>query len=80
MDAPRAALLDEAMKKSGLVWITVPGGRPSPAWYVWRAPAAYILTDGGEQPVPGLTDHATPPTEATPAPAPATAAPATAAP
>lgn len=63
MDAPRAALLDEAMKKSGLVWITVADGRASPAWYVWRGspePAAYVLTGGGEQPVPGLADAAAP--------------------
>lgn len=59
MDASRAALLDEAMKKSGLVWVTVPGRRPAPVWYVWRGgadPAAYVLTGGGEQPVPGLLD------------------------
>ncbi|MGH3659490.1 MAG: hypothetical protein ACRDUA_22820, partial [Micromonosporaceae bacterium] len=57
MDASRAALLDETMKKSGLVWITVPGRRPAPVWYVWRGgadPAAYVLTGGGEQPLPGL--------------------------
>lgn len=58
MDA--AALLDEAMKKSSLVWVGVPPARSRPAWYVWLNGSAYVLTGGdGEQPLPGLPEAAT---------------------
>ena len=60
----RLALIAEATKRAGLIWITVPGaagpdgaggapGRPRPVWHVWRD-AAYVLTGPGEQDVPGL--------------------------
>jgi hypothetical protein len=49
-------LVAEATKKSGLVWITVPGRRPVAAWHVWRDDAAYVVTGPGEQPVPGLAE------------------------
>lgn len=52
-DADRLALIAEATKRAGLIWITVPGGRPRPVWHVWRD-AAYVLTGPGEQDVPGL--------------------------
>lgn len=52
-DPGRLALIAEATKRAGLIWITVPGGRPRPAWHVWRD-AAYVLTGPGEQDVPGL--------------------------
>jgi len=52
------ALVDEAMKRSGLVWIALPdGSRPRPAWHVWHGGSAYVLTGGaGEQPLPGLPE------------------------
>ena len=69
--ASRLALIAEATKRAGLIWITVPGhgrpggagtgggeaapGRPRAAWHVWRD-AAYVLTGPGEQDVPGLGD------------------------
>jgi hypothetical protein len=53
------ALIAEATKRAGLIWITVPGGAgqhgPRPVWHVWRD-AAYVLTGPGEQDVPGLGD------------------------
>ena len=52
-DAGRLALIAEATKRAGLIWITVPGGRARPVWHVWRD-AAYVLTGPGEQHVPGL--------------------------
>ena len=52
-DADRLALIAEATKRAGLIWITVPGGRPRPVWHVWRD-AVYVLTGPGEQDVPGL--------------------------
>lgn len=60
----RLALIAEATKRAGLLWITIPGQRrPCPAWHVWRAaagtgPAAYVVTGPGEQPLPGLADAA----------------------
>lgn len=53
-----AALIEEAMKKSALVWLTLPDlPQPRAAWHVWHDGAAYILTGGeGEQPLPGLPE------------------------
>jgi hypothetical protein len=57
------ALIAEATKRAGLIWLSVPGqGRPYPAWHIWRAGtqspdgAAYVVTGPGEQPLPGLGD------------------------
>ncbi len=68
-DAGQLALIAEATKRAGLIWITVPGQgeagqggpgpggagqqRARPVWHVWRD-AAYVLTGPGEQDVPGL--------------------------
>ena len=48
------ALLSEAGKKSGLLWIDIPGDRAWPAWHVWLDGAAYVLTGPGEQSLPVL--------------------------
>lgn len=56
------ALVVEATRKAGLVWIAVPGQpRASAAWFVWQdsGPAAYVVTGPGEQPAPGLAEAAT---------------------
>ena len=61
------ALVEEATKKSGLIWVRggtapVPGdtGSSAPAralWHVWHEGAACVVGDGpGEQPLPGLVD------------------------
>ncbi|MGW7266858.1 hypothetical protein [Streptomyces sp. NPDC054842] len=62
------ALVEEATKKSGLIWVTgadVPApehreghAAPSrPLWHVWHEGAACLVGDGpGEQPLPGLVD------------------------
>ena len=55
---PVPPLVVEATKKAGLVWLTVAGQRPAPAWLLWRDPAAYVVTGAGEQPVPGLAEAA----------------------
>jgi hypothetical protein len=59
-EAGQLALIAEAAKRAGLIWITVPGQGageewPRPAWHVWRD-AAYVLTGPGEQEIPGLGD------------------------
>ena len=58
------ALIAEATKRAGLIWITIgTHGHPYPAWHIWRpAPGAgsqppgdaYLVTGPGEQPLPGL--------------------------
>ncbi|UIX30956.1 hypothetical protein [Streptomyces sp. GQFP] len=63
------ALVEEATKKSGLIWVKgngVPalhvGGHGIPAramWHVWHEGGAVLVGDGpGEQPLPGLVDGA----------------------
>jgi hypothetical protein len=58
---PTAAVIAEATRRAGVVWLTVPGaGRAYPAWHLWRDPpgAAYLVTGPGEQPLPGLAGAA----------------------
>lgn len=49
-----AALLAEAMGKSGLLWIDVDDDRTWPAWHVWDDGAALVVSGPGEQPLPWL--------------------------
>ena len=62
MEAPAiATVIEEAAKKSDLVWLraTGPQQRSQAVWHVWHEGAAYILSGGIEQPVPaGLGDTA----------------------
>ncbi len=63
-----AALVEEATKKSGMLWLALPGlPYPRAAWHVWHVPpatndedepkgAAYVVTGGIEQPLPGLPE------------------------
>ncbi|MFD3719784.1 hypothetical protein [Streptomyces sp. NPDC058674] len=52
------ALVEEATKKSGLIWVRG-AGADRPLWHAWVAGAAHVLGDGpGEQPFPGLADGA----------------------
>ncbi|WP_426568772.1 hypothetical protein [Streptomyces canus] len=52
------ALVEEATKKSGLIWVKGAGQPAARAlWHVWHEGAACLVGDGsGEQPLPGLTD------------------------
>ncbi|WP_433340686.1 hypothetical protein [Streptomyces sp. CA-253872] len=51
------ALVEEAAKKSSLVWVRGEGTDPARAlWHVWHEGAVLLVGDGpGEQPLPGLT-------------------------
>ncbi|HET6636726.1 MAG TPA: hypothetical protein VFH77_17045, partial [Streptomyces sp.] len=52
-----AALVEEAAKKSALLWVRGPDGPARALWHVWHDGAACVIGDGpGEQPLPGLTD------------------------
>jgi hypothetical protein len=65
-DPPWAAgsatdVLDEALKKSTVVWVEVPGeggtgGRAVPVWYGTLDGRVYVLVGGSEQRVPGLAE------------------------
>jgi hypothetical protein len=48
-------LIDEATKKSGLVWVTA-ATASSPVWLLWHDGSAYVLSGPGEQPAEGLED------------------------
>lgn len=51
------ALVDEAFKKAGLIWVTTPAAPLGHAfWHVWVGSVAYVLTGPGEQPDPRLAD------------------------
>ncbi len=51
------ALVEEATKKSGLLWAAGPGGPARALWHVWHEGAACVVGDGpGEQPLPELAD------------------------
>ncbi|MEV6958850.1 hypothetical protein AB0M97_06535 [Streptomyces sp. NPDC051207] len=51
------ALVEEATKKSGLIWVKAPGVPDRALWHVWHEGAACLVGDGpGEQPLDGLTD------------------------
>ncbi len=52
--ANASALLNEAMTKSGLLWIEVADDRTWPAWHVWDDGAALVVSGPGEQPLPWL--------------------------
>ena len=61
---PPPALIAEATKRAGHIWIAIEGQtRARPAWHIWRAAAgpespgaAYVVTGPGEQAVPGLAE------------------------
>lgn len=63
LSVPDAALVEEACKKSGLIWVAVPGARDRAAWHVWHEHegrgAVYVVVGGGEQSLPGLADGLT---------------------
>ncbi|MFF0221028.1 hypothetical protein [Streptomyces sp. NPDC004629] len=52
------ALVEEATKKSGLVWVRGAGAPAARAlWHAWHDGAVCLVGDGpGEQPLPGLAD------------------------
>uniref|UniRef100_UPI001408FA2E hypothetical protein n=1 Tax=Streptomyces sp. YIM 98790 TaxID=2689077 RepID=UPI001408FA2E len=50
-----AALIEEAARKSALVWVRGPEGAARALWHVWLDGAVYLVGDGaGEQPLEGL--------------------------
>jgi hypothetical protein len=51
------ALVDQAMKRTALVWLTYAGSdRARAIWHVWHEGAAYVVCGGPEQPLPGIEE------------------------
>ena len=49
------ALVDEAMKRTALVWLTYAGSdRARAVWHVWHDGTAYVVCGGPEQPLPEI--------------------------
>jgi hypothetical protein len=63
MSELEAALVKEAVKRSGMLWIGLPGlPQPRAAWHLAHDDSVYVLTGGeGEQPLPGLPEAQTVP-------------------
>ena len=58
MTDPGLALVEEACRRSGLLWVAVGDGRGVPAWHAWCDGAAYVVHGGGEQPLADLVPGA----------------------
>jgi hypothetical protein len=57
-DIAGKALVDEAMKKAGLLWIGLAGSDQMRAyWHAWVDGKVYLLTGGAEQPDPGWSER-----------------------
>ncbi|GAA2782535.1 hypothetical protein [Streptomyces showdoensis] len=55
-----SALVEEATKKSGLIWVRGEAAAARALWHIWLDGAALVVGDGpGEQPLPGLVDGGT---------------------
>ena len=49
-------LIEEATRRSGVVWVTPEGSdRAHPVWHLWHDGAMYVVTGGLEQPLPVTT-------------------------
>lgn len=53
-----AVLIEEATRRSGVVWVTPDDARTQAVWHLWHDGAMYVVTDGIEQPL-HVTSHAT---------------------
>jgi hypothetical protein len=53
-----SALIEEATKKSSLIWLSIGGRRPRAVWHIWLDGAIYLVSGGAEQPARGLDQAA----------------------
>jgi len=44
-----AALVQEATRRSGVVWVELPGRAPRPVWHLWHDGSLYTVVGGLEQ-------------------------------
>ncbi len=49
-----AALIEEATRRSAVVWVELPGRAPRPLWHLWHEQSLYTVVAGLEQPLPDL--------------------------
>ena len=49
---PRASLVAEATRRSGVLWLSAPDLVPTLVWHVWHDGAAYVVCGGDEQSLP----------------------------
>jgi hypothetical protein len=47
-------LVEEATRRSAVVWISGEGDRAVPVWHLWHEGRAYVVHGGLEQPLPGV--------------------------
>ena len=47
------ALVEEATRRSAVLWVRGADGREQALWHLWHLGAAYVVTGGLEQPCPG---------------------------
>jgi hypothetical protein len=47
---------EQALRRSGVVWVSCDGGRPRAVWHVWHDGALLLVAGGLEQELPGSRD------------------------
>jgi hypothetical protein len=52
-------LIEEAMKKAAVAWLTPPASATCPVWCLWLDDSLYVVSGPGEQPAPGLAGAGT---------------------
>jgi hypothetical protein len=52
------ALVEEAMKKAAIVWVSAAGHEKSAVWCLWHEGALFVVSGPGEQPAPDLAGAA----------------------
>lgn len=58
-DRTNSPVLDEAMKKAAVAWVSVDGGPAFGVWCLALGNALYVVSGPGEQSAPGLADAST---------------------
>jgi hypothetical protein len=57
--ALETALVEEGLRRSAVLWLTLPSlETPRAAWYAWTGGAVHIVHEGLEQSLPGLRELA----------------------
>lgn len=59
VDGSTTPLVDEAMKKAAVAWVSIAGGPALALWCVPLDGALYVVSGPGEQTAPGLADATT---------------------
>jgi hypothetical protein len=53
---PLPWIIDEATKRSGVVWVAFSGRPPVPAWHLWHDSRLWLVCGGLEQDLAGAAD------------------------